>query len=259
MKVSEQMLFAYVDGELDAEQAILVEQAMRDDPAVASAVAAQRALREELRQAFAPVLDEPVPERLLAAASAGAAHADSAEAGTRVVPLDAARDARRVRGDHAHSPRRGWRWPEWTALAASLALGVLVAPWLRPDGAPALLEMSGEGLVARAELAQALDTRLSSEGAGEGLVSVGLSFQDRGGHYCRTFTVAPPRSVAGLAGREDDGWRVTALGESTPAGGQLRLASSPLPPAILAEVDARLEGEVLDEAGERAAREAGWR
>lgn len=259
MKVSEQMLFAYVDGELDADQAAVVEQAMRDDPAVASAVATQRALREELRQAFAPVLDEPVPERLLAAANAGAAHAGTPDANATVVPLDAARDARRARDGDARAARRGWRWPEWTALAASLALGVLVAPWLRPDGPPALLEMSGEGLVARAELAQALDTQLASEGAGQGLVSVGLSFRARDGHYCRTFTVAPPRAVAGLACREADGWRVTALGESTPAGGQLRLASSPLPPAILAEVDARLEGEVLDAASERDAREAGWR
>lgn len=259
MKVSEQMLFAYVDGELDAEQATLVEQAMRDDPAVASAVAAQRALREELRQTFAPVLDEPVPEQLLAAANAGMAHADTPEASDTVVPLNVARDAGRARDGDARAVRRGWRWPEWTALAASLAIGVLVAPLLRPEGPPALLEMSGDGLVARAELAQALDTRLTSEGAGQGPVSVGLSFRARDGHYCRTFVLAPPRSVAGLACRADDGWRVTALGEASPAGGQLRLASSPLPPAILAEVDARLDGDPLDAAGERDAREAGWR
>lgn len=258
MKVSEQMLFAYVDGELDDEEASLVEQAMREDPALASAVAAQRALREELRQAFAPVLDEPVPERLLTAVSADSTHAD-AGARARVVPLDAARGPRRARTSEVRAPRRGWRWPEWTALAASLAIGVLVAPWLRPDGPPALLEISGEGLVARAGLARALDTRLSSEGDGDGPVSVGLSFRARDGDYCRTFSMAPPRAVAGLACRDGDQWRITALSESTPADGELRLASSPLPPAILAEVDARLEGEVLDASGERAARQAGWR
>lgn len=250
MKVSEETLMAYVDGELDAEQVGAVEQAMREDAAVAAAVAAHRGLRERLQQAFAPVLDEPVPERLLAAANAGAAN-DTSEASATVVPLRAARNTR--------APRRGWRWPEWTALAASLAIGVLVAPWLRPDGPSSLLEMSGDGLVARAELAQTLDTRLASEGAGTGSVSVGLSFRARDGHYCRTFVLEPPRSVAGLACRDGDGWQVTALSESTPAGGELRLASSPLPPAVLAEVDARLDSDPLDAAGERAAREAGWR
>ncbi len=250
MKVPEETLMAYVDGELDAEGVVAVEQAMREDATVATAVAAQRELRERLQQAFAPVLDEPVPERLLAAAKAGAAN-ETSPAGASVTPLRATRDTR--------APRRSWRWPEWTALAASLAIGVLVAPWLRPQGPPALLEMSGDGLVARAELAQTLDTRLTSEGDGPGPVSVGLSFRARDGNYCRTFVLAPPRSVAGLACREGDGWRVTALGEATPAGGELRLASSPLPPAVLSEVDARLDGDPLDAAGERDAREAGWR
>lgn len=250
MKVSEEALMAYVDGELDAEGAAVVEQAMREDPALATAVAAQRDLRQRLRQAYAPVLDEPVPQRLLDAVNAEAASA-TPDADTTVVPLRSSRDTR--------TPRRGWHWPEWTALAASLAIGVLVAPWLRPDAPPSLLEMSGDGLVARAGLANALDNRLASEGAGQGPVSIGLSFRARDGHYCRTFVLAPPRSVAGLACREDDGWRVSALGEARPAGGELQLASPPLPPAVLSEVDARLRGDPLDAAGERAAREADWR
>lgn len=250
MKVSEETLMAYVDGELDAEGVAVVEQAMREDPALATAVDAQRGLRQRLQQAYAPVLDEPMPERLLAAVNAGAANETPATDAT-VVPLRASRDTR--------TPRRGWHWPEWTALAASLAIGVLVAPWLRPDAPPALLEMSGDGLVARAGLAHALDNRLASEGAGPGPVSVGLSFRARDGHYCRTFVLAPPRAVAGLACREGDGWRVSALGEARPAGGELRLASAPLPPAVLSEVDARLQGDPLDAAGERDAREAGWR
>jgi len=249
MKVSEETLMAYVDGELDAEGVAAVEQAMREDPALATAVAAQRGLRQRLQQTYAPVLAEPMPERLLAAARAGADASPGTDA--TVVPIRAARDAR--------PPRRGWRWPEWTALAASLAIGVLVAPWLRPAAPPALLEVSGDGLVAGAELADALDHRLASEGAGPGPVSVGLSFRARDGDYCRTFVLEPPRAVAGLACRDDDGWRVSALGEARPAGGELRLASSPLPPAVLSEVDARLQGDPLDAAGERQARDAGWR
>ncbi|MBW3550009.1 MAG: hypothetical protein KY442_04050, partial [Proteobacteria bacterium] len=121
------------------------------------------------------------------------------------------------------------------------------------------LRSLGELYVAGAELARALDSRLSSAGPAAGPVAVGLSFRAQDGDYCRTFVLERPQAVAGLACRQADGWRVTALGEATAVGGELRLASTALPPAILAEVDARLEGEPLDGAGERAARDAGWR
>lgn len=249
MKVSDEMLMAYVDGELDAEGVAVVERAMREEPDVAAAVARARSLRERMRQAYAPVLSEPVPERLLAAV--GGVNAAGGK-GT-VVPLRAAAAAR--------AQHQRWRWPEWTALAASLALGVLVAPWLRPDGPQAPLRMSDRGLVASGELAKALDSRLSAEaeGAGQSLVKVGLSFREQDGRYCRTFVLDRPQAVAGLACRDAGQWHVPALGEATPAGGELRLASTPLPPAVLAEVDARLDGEPLDASGEREARDAGWK
>lgn len=249
MKMPEEMLMAYVDGELDAAGIAAVEQAMHADPELATAVAQARLLRERIGQAYAAVLDEPVPARLLAAASgtSGAAAADS----RTVVPLQSARSLRAA-------PVRSWRWPQWTALAASLVLGVLISPWLRPDAGPAMLDTAGGTLLAGGELARTLDTRLASEGAA-GPVSVGLSFRAGDGRYCRTFALAPPHSLAGLACREGDGWRVSALGEAASAGGQLRLAASALPPAVLAEVDARLDGEPLDADGERIARAARWR
>ena len=38
MKVSDEMLMAYVDGELDAEGVAVVERAMREEPDVAAAL-----------------------------------------------------------------------------------------------------------------------------------------------------------------------------------------------------------------------------
>lgn len=230
MKVSEQEWMAYVDGELDAAAASQVEAAMRADPELAALVAAQQRLRAQLQQAFAPALEEPVPARLSATA--------------------------------ARAPRRlPMRPPTWLAAAASLALGVLLASWW-PGRVDRPLQLADGNLVAGAKLADALDHRLAAEGGGRP-VAVGLSFRSQAGNYCRSFVLARQsfgeQSLAGLACRNADRWRVVALGEAAPQGSELRQASSPLPPAVLAEVDARLQGEPLDATGERQARDAGWR
>ncbi|MBB5016354.1 zf-HC2 domain-containing protein [Rehaibacterium terrae] len=245
MRISDERLMAYVDGELDAAQAAQVEAAIAADPALAAAVARQRRLRERLRAAFDPVLDQPVPERLLAAAR-GATTSCAAQ----VVDLHAVA-ARRDR------PRR-WSLPEWAALAAALVLGLVLAQWL-PLHDDDLLATAPDGrLLARGELAQALDTRLSGDSTDR--IALGLSFRTGDGGYCRSFVLQRPQPLAGLACRQEDGWRVPVLSEAEPAaGGELRLASAPLPPAVLGEIDARIAGEPLDAAAERAARAAGWR
>ena len=250
MNLSEEKLMAYVDGELDAASRLAVEEAMRADPEVASAVARARALRDRIRQAYAPVLDEPVPARLLAAASGAEAEADAGDNGN-VVKLRASRPAEPARV-------RNWRWPQWAAVAASLALGIWIGPWLRDGEPPSMLNMSAAAPLADGELAKTLDTRVTADGPVQGPVQVGLSFRAKDGRYCRTFALAQ-QSMAGLACRDTDGWHVAALSEATPEQGELRLASTALPPSILAEVDARLEGEPLDADGERIARESGWR
>lgn len=236
MNVSEEMLGAYLDGELDDEGVATVERAMRDDPGLVAAVARGRALREQLRQAYAPMLVEPLPARLLA-------------------PLS------RNTGGHRRSGARRGRWqpPQWAALAAALVLGVIVAPWARQALSPELLQPSPRGLVAGGELAHALDRRLASDiqPGTDRAITTGLSFRARDGRYCRSFAL-PARALAGLACRDADGWQLAALGQSVPVEGELRRAASPLPPALLAEIDARLDGEPLDAAGERAARDAGW-
>ncbi len=65
MNFSEETLMAYVDGELDAATREQVEQAVAADPEVARRVAAHQALNRELRAGFDPVLEEPVPARLV--------------------------------------------------------------------------------------------------------------------------------------------------------------------------------------------------
>ena len=68
LAVTEADLHAYVDGMLAAEQVAEVEAYLSAHPEDGARVAAYRQQNQALRQRFDPVLDEPVPQQLRAAA-----------------------------------------------------------------------------------------------------------------------------------------------------------------------------------------------
>ena len=225
---AEEDLIAYVDGELDEDAARAFTERMAADPGLAARVAQHRALRDRLRAAFEPILQAPVPERLVEAARAPPA------------------------APPARSP-----WVGWAAMAAGLALGVLIGRGLADHG-PLRVERDG-ALVARGELARALDSQLAADQAGRP-IQVGLSFQARGGDYCRTFRASRER-IAGLACHEGKRWiaKVATVDQAPPAKADYRMAAGAISPAVLAAVDAMIAGEALDQAGETAARAKGWK
>ena len=67
--LSDADLHAYVDGQAAPERLAAIEAALRDDPALAASVAAVRAQNAALRDAFDPMLAEPIPPRLIEAAA----------------------------------------------------------------------------------------------------------------------------------------------------------------------------------------------
>jgi len=52
MTISDEILMAYADGELDAAARAAVESAMREDPQIEKRVAAHRALRRRVQAAY---------------------------------------------------------------------------------------------------------------------------------------------------------------------------------------------------------------
>ena len=109
-RMDDVMLMAYVDGEVDAATAREIEAAMAADPSVAARAQRMRDGAAITRAAFADVLHEPVPDRLVTAlAGGGAVGAATAAAAANVVRLE-------PRGSHtpAHGVM-GW------AMAAGLA------------------------------------------------------------------------------------------------------------------------------------------
>jgi hypothetical protein len=245
MSFSDETLMAYVDDELDAATRAALEAAAAADTQLAQRIAQHRALRARLRATFEPVLGEPVPERLLAAAR-GAPVGQRAD---NVIAFKA-------------RPRPRWSWPQWTAMAASLILGVLLGPLLlRPSAPQAPLATSSGRVLAGGVLARALSQQLSSTQAPRAPVTIGVSFRARSGAYCRTFVLRDTQSLAGLACRQGPSWQVVALAQSTApgaAGGGYRQAASALPPAVASTLDELIAGEPLDAAAEAAARARGW-
>ena len=73
MIYDDETLMAYADGEFDEAQSAAIAIAVEKDPLLARRVERHRALRAEVAGAYATVLDQPVPERLVAAAGGGSA------------------------------------------------------------------------------------------------------------------------------------------------------------------------------------------
>ena len=247
MNFTDETLMSYVDGEADADACTAIEAAARQDPHLAQRIEQQRQLRTRLATAFGSVLSEAVPERLTH--SALTSPASARVLGTERDWFGAAR--RRT---------RGWSWPEWGAVAASLCIGIL-ASRMFVGGASAPLTTADGRLLARGELAAGLSELSGSTTNAAGNVGVGMTYRDKSGSYCRTFNMQGNAALAGIACRQGTQWRVQALLENDqPATqSQYRMAGSELPPVLLGVVEAAIEGDPLDVEGEAAARARGWR
>jgi hypothetical protein len=254
MTIPDELLAAYVDGELQGAERARIEQAIAQDTQLAQRVAQQRALRTRLRGAFDGVLQEAVPQRLVQAVKHGT------QAGpAQVIDLARVRADRARRGSGQRSVKVR-RFAIAASLAVGLAAGVLIQ---RLSVSGALTEFHDGSLLARGALAVALNTQLAGAAPSGAQVRVGLSFKARNGNYCRTFSLSGSRALMGLACREQEQWQVLNLlgteGASLTGNGQnLRMAGSSLPPALLQAVNERISGEPLNAAAEARARSNGW-
>ena len=234
---ADEKFFAWLDGELNAGEAEEMEARVRADPELARLADQHRAMRQRVKGAFDTLMDEPVPPALAAAAR---------EVKTDVVRLKSER-----------SPvRRGWRGglAPWMSLAATLAVGILIGTMV-PQRADTPLRAESEAIYAAAGLANALDTQLTSAPVNSA-VRIGVTFRDHSGRICRSFT--QPAS-SGVACRSGDAWKVHGLYAA--AEGQsadYRMAAG-TDPQLAALIGSMIDGEPLDAAGERAAKDRGWR
>lgn len=231
--MDDEKFFAWLDGELPPEEARRVAEEVASSPELSARAEQHRGLAAGLRGAFAPVLETPSQPPRFASMATSISH------------LAAARRRAPIRP----------RIPQWAALAASLALGLVVGsqfPGPAADRSP--VTMQGGRLVASAGLEQSLDTLLA--GSSNEATRIGLTFRGRAGEICRSFS-GP--SASGLACRSGDGWELRGLfpaGEG--ASSDYRMAAGQHP-QLAALIDESIAGEPFDAEQEKAALERGWR
>ena len=113
MNYDDETLMAYADGELDAVQRAEIATAADKDPALARRVEKHRALRAQVAGAFASVVDQPLPARLLSAANGDTVAVSEARAPRSGKIL-------RFPSSGSRAPGPGWGLREWGSMAASV-------------------------------------------------------------------------------------------------------------------------------------------
>ena len=175
--VSDEMLSAYLDGELEPAEAARVATLIASSAELAARLARHRRVDDLLREAAPeiPTPDyDPLVEHILGAAPARRPFV---------------------------SARSGF------ALAAALAVAVLVGVGLGRylpgnDG----LQVAAGGLVARGPLAEALEHQASMSVSGRAPIQVALSLRAADGRFCREFFVKGAERVKTIYGDVRGSW-----------------------------------------------------
>lgn len=231
---SPEELAAFADGQLAHEAAVRIEAALAEDPELRKQVEAHQALRDRLKARFDPIIEEPVPERLLALLGSE----QPRPAGAEIIDLATARRERRP-----WAAQRRWARPVGWAIAASLVVAV-IGVGLR-SGAD----------YASGDVAGALDKQLAATQPRDARVRILLSFRDQAGQFCRGFSSA---SRAGIACRDKRGWKIAkSFPGSSVVDSQFRQAGA-VAPDMMAAIQAMSTGEALDADGEAEAMRQGW-
>lgn len=232
--IDDEEFFAWLDGELHGEAAERVAAAVAASPELTARADRHRTFAATFRGAFGPVMEAgPTSPRFGAA--------EIIDFGARATERE---------------NRRSWlAAPQWAAMAASLAIGVLLGSQFFGGGTDSPVAVDGTRLVAASALDEALDTGLASAPRTDG-PHINLTFRDGSGRICRSFANA---QASGLACRQDGAWQVKGLFAAAEGQrGQYRMAAGE-DPRLAALVADTIKGEPFDALQEKNARDAGWR
>lgn len=259
MQISDELLMAYVDGELEPAEAVRVEQALSADPDLRARLQPFVVTRQELARLFNEPMNAPIPAHLIKAierAPVGSAGATAAPGASGL--LVSLKDF--VAGFMA--------MPMPVRFAGALALGTVIG-WAafsdaRVKGSTSEIAMTNGALVASNALQNALESRLSAHPvpSGAGAVSVDQSFETKSGGFCRTFKIEATAAVPymGLGCRTADGaWEIRAY-EKIPKKSSMSVrVAGESKSAVDAAVDELLRDRVMTKEEEASVMARGWK
>lgn len=233
-RIDDDVLSAFLDGELSGADAADVAQAIAADPALKLKVERMRSADQALREAI-PLPPTPIRDPL------------------RTLILEAPPAAKA--GKPLERMRR-FAAPVGLALAAGLC-GMMIGFGLAPGG-PRPAGFDEPGFVAPGSVAAALDGALSAQPRADG-ISVFSTFVDRSGRSCRHFSVArQDTSGEGIACRAEGRWAMVAWDAT--ASNRADAFETAGASAALDSVQAALgAGDPLSPAQEAARIRANWR
>ena len=266
MPIDDPTLIAYLDGQLDDAACARLEAALQTD-ADASARLDRLARSADLaRRSFGPVLEEPVPPRLIDAIWRAPDPRQRADAGARQRPEPASI------GSAGWGWVRSWwnqdtRWPAVAAGGALASLASLVAvltwpagPWQAGD-APERWALQTGTTVSDAALQRVLDTAASGSRlqTPQGVTSLVASFETTAGpcrEIGRTTADGGQSELAVVCRTGSDRWQVV-FAEAGASAGYVTASSQrqERADAVLEKLKAR----PLDDAAEQALLGSGWR
>lgn len=260
--MNDETLVAYLDAELDPAGMDAVELALDNDPALRQRLQRLVVSGEQLRAAYADVVEEAVPPRLVQAILAAPAPRPSTHA--RSTPAFSLNSWLSRWLGNANGP-----WMP-TALASAAALGVGL--WLglaQPPGAGDAALAEHQPVADRALLValESLPSGRVVEAAGR-QIELLASFAHRDGRICREFNSSErdgdPVDHLGLACREPSGdWTLAVLSsEARPADadqGGYRTASDHQHQILDGYRQQHNLGQALDPSREQALMQRSWR
>jgi hypothetical protein len=252
LEITDELLVAWVDDELDAAQRAMVSSVLAGNPALSRRAEEMRLARDLLREAFPLRPDVSVPAPIEAAAN-------------RLAEACAQRPSRRR--PQSLFQRRRWRYAFVAGLVLCVAASVSYLAWrgesestLRP--VTALMRIGPD-----TPLHRVLESTPSAEvvnvSAEDAAMRAVLTFRAKDGRFCREFEIlASSGGSTGIACRENGNWRAEVLlgGAAAPPNSNYYTPAAAADESAVAEVVERLmEGDPLSAQQEARVLASDWR
>lgn len=269
--VRDEVLMAYVDGELDQATSAKVAGAIAEDAALMERVEIYRMTRAPVQQTFDRVLREPIPRHLIDLVRGNASAGQRPGSAPRGSVTPFARQMPRQRGGSLSTSTYLRMAASVAFLALAGAGGWLLHPLIGsgPIGSQTIARESAPTWAVA--LQSALETASSgtsvsvaNQDRAAGSVKVVSTFHSRDQRYCRQFSMDLDRSgtfdgvacrAAGSEWLVEHQMRRTSELESRPG---LRPAAGRVRQALDATVDELIDGGVLDPVEEQRVLDSRW-